>query len=207
MNNKESRKINLYGASGHAKVILDIISTVKDVEVAYIFDDDDSIDQLLGQKVFSPSVHQDKLNQYPIIISVGSNPVREQLVNDLESSSFSQVLIHSSAQVSEATELKEGSVVMPLAVINASTVVGWHSIINTAAVVEHDCELGDFVHISPNATICGGVQIGKGTQIGAGAVVIPNVSIGENCIIGAGTVVNKNLPDGVKVVGNPARII
>jgi len=200
-------KINLYGASGHAKVILDIISTLKDVEVAYIFDDDESVTSLLGHKVFSPSVHYDKLNQYPLIISIGSNTARELLVNQMKSSSFSQALIHSSAQVHEATQLKEGSVVMPLAVINASTLVGRHSIINTAAIVEHDCELADFVHISPKACICGGVSIGHGTHIGAGAVVIPNVSIGENCIIGAGTVVNKNLPDGVKVVGNPARII
>jgi acetyltransferase EpsM len=200
-------KINLYGASGHAKVILDIISTVKNVEVAYVFDDDESVTSLLGNEVLSPSVHQDKLNAYPLIISIGSNIAREQLVNQLESSLYSKALIHSSAQVSEATELKEGSVVMPLAVINASTVVGRHSIINTAAVVEHDCELADFIHISPNACICGGVSIGHGTHIGAGAVVIPNISIGKNCIIGAGTVVNKNLPDGVKVVGNPARII
>jgi acetyltransferase EpsM len=201
------KKINLYGASGHAKVILGIIASIGDVEVAYIFDDDESITSLLGHEVLSPSVHYDKLNRYPLIMSVGSNSVREQLVNHLESSLFSKALIHSSAQVSEATELKEGSVVMPLAVINASTVIGRHSIINTAAVVEHDCELADFVHISPKACICGGVSIGHGTHIGAGAMVIPNISIGENCIIGAGTVVNKNLLDGLKVVGNPARII
>ncbi|WP_019037072.1 acetyltransferase [Psychroflexus tropicus] len=207
MNNKESRKINLYGASGHAKVILDIIASTGDVEVAYFFDDDESITSLLGHEVLSPSDHQDQLNQYPLIISVGSNSVRKQLVNRLESNLFSKALIHSSAQVSEAIAIKEGSVVMPLAVINTSSIVGKHCIINSGAVVEHDCELGDFVHISPNATICGGVQIGKGTHIGAGAILIPNISIGENCVVGAGTVVINDLPNHTKAVGNPARPI
>lgn len=205
MNSKESRKINLYGASGHAKVILDIISTLKDVEVAYIFDDDTSVTTLLDREVLSPSVHQDKLNEYPSIISVGSNPLREQLVNQLASSSFSKALVHSSAQISEETEILEGSVVMPLAVINASTKIGKHGIINSGAVIEHDCRIGDFVHISPKACICGGVSIGKGTHVGAGAVVIPNLKIGSNCVIGAGAVILKDVPDGAKVVGNPGK--
>jgi len=199
------KKINLYGASGHAKVTLDIIASIDDVEVAYIFDDDESITSLLGLEVLSPSVHYDKLNKHPLIISVGSNSVREQLVNQLESSLFSKALIHSSANVSEATELKVGTMVMPQAVINASTQIGKHCIINSGAVVEHDCRIGDFVHISPKACICGGVSIGKGSHVGAGAVVIPNLKIGKNCTIGAGALVLKDVPDGAKFVGNPAR--
>jgi acetyltransferase EpsM len=200
-------KINLYGASGHAKVILDIIATLDDVEVAHIFDDDESVTSLLGRKVLSPSVHADKLKEYPLVISVGSNSVREQLIKRLGISSFSKALVHSSAQISEEIEIFEGSVVMPLAVINASTSTGKHCIINSNAVVEHDCTIGDYVHISPKACICGGVSIGNGTHIGAGAIIIPGVKIGENVIVGAGAVVIKDVPNNAKVVGNPGRII
>jgi UDP-2-acetamido-3-amino-2,3-dideoxy-glucuronate N-acetyltransferase len=49
--------------------------------------------------------------------------------------------------------------------------------------------------------------IGKGASIGAHAVILPGVRIGKNSEVGAGSVVTKDVPDGVVVVGNPARII
>lgn len=200
-------KINLYGASGHAKVILDIISSLKDVEVAHIFDDDESIKSLMGHKVVNPSDHLDVLNKYPLVISIGHNGVREHLAKRLASGSFSEALVHTSVQISEETDILEGSVVMPNSVINASSRIGKHCIINSAAVVEHDCKLGNFVHISPKACICGNVSIGKGTHVGAGAIVLPNLKIGANSLIGAGAVVINDVPDNVTVVGNPAKPI
>ena len=93
------------------------------------------------------------------------------------------------------------------AIVQSCVQVGKHSIINTGASVDHDCVLGDFVHVSPHATLCGNVSVGEGTWIGAGAVVIPGICIGKNCIIGAGSVVVKDLPDGVKAYGNPCKIV
>ena len=46
-----------------------------------------------------------------------------------------------------------------------------------------------------------------GAFIGAGAIVIPGKKIGAWSIVGAGAVVINDIPDGVVVVGNPARII
>ena len=37
--------------------------------------------------------------------------------------------------------------------------------------------------------------------------VIQGIKIGHNCQVGAGSVVTKDVPDGVTVVGNPARIL
>jgi acetyltransferase EpsM len=51
------------------------------------------------------------------------------------------------------------------------------------------------------------VEIGDGTYVGMGATVLDNISIGKGCTIGAGSVVTKDLPDAVKVVGVPARIV
>lgn len=45
----------------------------------------------------------------------------------------------------------------------------------------------------------------KRASIGAGAVILPGLTIGENAVVGAGAVVTKDVPDGVTVVGNPAR--
>jgi acetyltransferase-like isoleucine patch superfamily enzyme len=49
------------------------------------------------------------------------------------------------------------------------------------------------------------VRVGDDTLIGAGAVVTPGISIGRDAVIGAGAVVVRDVPDGVTVVGNPAR--
>lgn len=44
-----------------------------------------------------------------------------------------------------------------------------------------------------------------GCVIGAGAVILPGVVLGRDSRIGAGSVVTRSVPEGVTVVGNPAR--
>jgi acetyltransferase EpsM len=96
---------------------------------------------------------------------------------------------------------------MATAVLNARASIGRHVIINTGAIVEHECVIADYAHISPNATLCGNVHVGEGSQVGAGAVVIPNIRIGSGSMIGAGSVVIRDVPNNTLVFGNPARAI
>ena len=92
-------------------------------------------------------------------------------------------------------------------IVQASSIIGHHSILNTKSSIDHDCKIYDFVHISPGATLCGNVEIGTGTHVGAGATIIPNIKVGKWCIIGAGAVITKNIPDYSLVVGVPGKII
>lgn len=89
----------------------------------------------------------------------------------------------------------------------ADAQLGEACIANHRAVADHECVLGNGVHLAPGATLCGCVRLGNNVMIGAGAVVLPRVKIGENTIVGAGAVVVRDLPAGVVVAGNPARII
>lgn len=47
----------------------------------------------------------------------------------------------------------------------------------------------------------------SGASIGANSTILPNLIIGKNSVVGAGAVVTKNVPDGVTVVGNPAKLL
>ena len=190
----------LYGASGHAKVIIDIVKS-EGKDIIGLVDDNESVFELLGYVVE---------HSLPIegsfIISIGDNKIRKIVSEKLSDKKF-ETAIHSSAIVSEYSKIGEGSVVMQGAIVQSSVTIGNHSIINTGASVDHDCIIGDYVHISPQATLCGNITIGEGTWIGAGTIITPGVSIGKWCVIGAGSVVTKNIPDNRLAVGNRCKII
>ncbi|TQD33488.1 acetyltransferase [Haloflavibacter putidus] len=198
-----NKNINLYGASGHAKVVIDSIMSSDDFYIGKIYDDNRHIDKLSGFSVRHSSEIDDKSD---FIISIGNNQTRKKIVNQYDFT-FTEAIVHFKAIVSPFAILGNGSVVMPLAVINAASKIGEHVIINTGSIIEHDCVLQDFCHISPNATLAGGVIIGEETHIGTGAIVLPGLRIGKNCTIGAGAVVTKNIPDNCTAVGIPAKPI
>jgi acetyltransferase EpsM len=93
------------------------------------------------------------------------------------------------------------------AILNPNVKVGKHCIVNSGAVIEHDCILDNFVHLSPNAALAGNVSIGEGAHIGIGSSIIQGVKIGKWATIGAGTVVLNDVPDYAVIVGNPGKII
>lgn len=82
--------------------------------------------------------------------------------------------------------------------------IGVGCIINTGAIVEHECCVGDFSHISINATLAGRVKVGHHVFIGAGSVVRDKITIGDNIIIGAGSTVTHDLFEPGTYVGSPA---
>ncbi len=59
-------------------------------------------------------------------------------------------LLHPSAAISKHSVIGVGSVVMAGAVVNICAKIGAFAIINTSASIDHDCILGDFVHVSPS---------------------------------------------------------
>ena len=194
----------LYGASGHCKVVIDIVQSSTRKTIEGVFDDNPLIKSVLNIPV--SKFEKEKFNkENELIIGIGNNKVRKELADNIKAKY--QTIIHTSAVVSKYVEILEGTVVMPNAVINADAKIGKHCIVNSRAVIEHDCMLGNFVHISPNASLAGNVKIGEGSHIGIGAHVIQGINIGKWATVGAGAVVIQDIPDGVTVVGNPARVL
>jgi sugar O-acyltransferase (sialic acid O-acetyltransferase NeuD family) len=193
----------LIGASGHAKVILDCLKNAG-VIVRGMFDKNDSLKTLKGIPVLGDYTFQNV--EEPLLIAIGNNKVRAQISKQFALKSFAKAIDPSSI-IADDVKIGDGTVVLHGTIIQSSAVIGNHCIVNTAASIDHDCVLGDYVHIAPKVALCGAVRVGEGTLVGVGAVVIPGVHIGKWCTIGAGTVVTKDIPDYAVVVGNPGRII
>ncbi len=192
----------VYGAGGHARVIVDCLESVGEL-VKGIIEPNDLLRDWAGYDVYKVIPLQAKNEDF--IIAIGSNFLRKQVTNQLNCNYG--IAHHKSAIISRDVKVHEGTVVFHRTVVQAGSVIGKHVIINTAATVDHDCQIGDYVHISPHASLCGIVAVGEGTQIGANATVIPGIEIGKWCMIGAGSVILKDVPDYAVVVGNPGKII
>lgn len=190
----------IYGASGHGKVIADILKKNGFTNIS--FWDDDPYAKVAGYYVCRPlpTFKEDK-----IIIAIGNNGARKR-INDSNDYQYDRA-IHPNSIIGENIIIQDGSVVMAGSIINSSTNIGKHCILNTSCCVDHDCEIGDFVHVAPNATLLGGVKIGIGTFIGAGSTILQGISIGEWAIIGAGAVILQDVPSNAVVVGNPGKIL
>lgn len=199
------RRVYLIGASGHAKVIIEILEGKMEIVIGGLQDMNPDIRSLLGYKVFEELPEKFNSAKDSLIISIGNNAIRKKLAESMDYNYTNA--IHYSANISKSAEIGKGVVIIAGASINASSKIGNHTIINTNASIDHDCVLEDFVHISPNVALAGNVEIGEGTHIGIGACVIQGIKIGKWCTIGAGAVIIKDIPDGATVVGNPGRVI
>lgn len=200
-------KLLIIGASGHGKVVADIALNMNKWRTIVFLDDDDDIKNSLGLKVIGKTEEAfDLIDEYDIFVGIGNNETRKKILEELVNKGASiPVLSHPSVVIGEQVEIDIGSAIMAGVVINSSTKVGKGCIINTGSTIDHDCNIDDFVHISPGTHLAGTVKVGKSTWIGIGSVVSNNLSITDGCMIGAGAVVTKDITESGTYIGVPAR--
>jgi sugar O-acyltransferase (sialic acid O-acetyltransferase NeuD family) len=200
-----TNRIFLYGASGHAKVICEILESQRLIPHGLI-DDNPLVTSLLDYPVYHTLQQAAVATDDHMLISIGNNRIRKAVAVKLKEVRFTSA-IHASAIISSRATVGEGTVVMPNVSVNVHCNIGRHVILNTNCSVDHDCVIEDFVHISPNAALAGGVKVGEGTQVGIGTCVMQNITIGKWATIGAGAVIIRDVPDYAVVVGNPGKVI
>lgn len=202
----------LYGAGGHARVVLDA-ARAQGLEVVAAIDDREglrgtTIDDvpIVGARDAIEAIRGQVDGMILGVGSVDAPSPRAAFYEQVKRYGLAlPMVVHPSATVAPTAFLEEASVVFAGAVVNPHARIGRNVIINTAAVVEHDCVIEDHVHISPGALLAGGVSVGTAGHVGIGAVIMQGVRIGTGVMVAAGAVVLKDVPDGARVGGVPAR--
>lgn len=109
------------------------------------------------------------------------------------------VILHENVEIGSNTCIDRAVV--------GSTVIGAGTKIDNLVHIAHGVKIGKNCIIVAGTVIGGSSEIGDNCTIGINASIKNKVKIGNNVTVGMGAVVLKDVPDGVTVVGNPARIL
>ncbi len=194
------KKVIIIGAGGHGRVISDIILACGD-EVAGFIDDRADV-KINGFKYLGSMSEIENYKDSLFIIGIGNNEIRRRIAKTYPHLNY-YTAIHPSAVISRTASVGAGTCVMPNVTVNSMSEIGEHCIINSGAVVEHDCKVADFVHLSPRVAIGGIVSIGELSHIGIGTSVVSEINICEKVIVGAGGAVNRDIKEPGTYVGVP----
>jgi len=203
--------IVIWGASGHAKVVADIIRLEGRFELQGFLDDvDPQQREFLGLPVLGGAGALGRLKMdgvTHIVFGFGNCEGRLKLSEVVRKEGFSlATVIHPSAVVAADVLIGAGTVIAAGAIVNPGATIGANVIINTRASVDHECEIADGAHICPGVTLGGSVIVGTAAWVGIGTTVKDHINIGARALIGAGSVVVSDIPAGVVAYGVPARV-
>ncbi|MCP2005434.1 UNVERIFIED_ORG: sugar O-acyltransferase (sialic acid O-acetyltransferase NeuD family) [Buttiauxella agrestis ATCC 33320] len=195
-----NRPIVILGGGGHASVLVDILKD-QGKEIKAII----SPDGIGSRKVFAgiqlfrsdSDIEQFSNQNVDLVNAVGMFP-RSTIRHDINEKFIRlgyrfATVISKNACVSEFANIHEGVQILNRVVIHSGATINAHTVINTGAIIEHDCTIGTYNFISPGAILCGQVKTDNNVFIGANATVIPNIEINEGAIVAAGAVLSRTL--------------
>ena len=209
----QSPPLVLLGGGGHAAVVAEVALTAGWTVAGFLDDDLD------GNQMRPPGMPRlGAINDLSAILAghsherrglvghaaVGDPGLRRRWLDAL-ADAVAGPIVHPSAVISPSVELAEGTFIGPLAVVNARAKVGRGVIVNSSAVIEHDCVLGPFSHVAPGAALGGAATVGSDALVGINAALLPGVRVGNGSTLGAGAVATSDVPDGATATGIPAR--
>jgi sugar O-acyltransferase (sialic acid O-acetyltransferase NeuD family) len=199
----DAQAILIYGGGGHGKTLIDLLRRLGNYRIAGIIDDGvPTGTMIMGLPVLGGVEALPELYQRGVRLAVnavggiGNLAIRVQVFRRLAAAGFvCPALIHPRAVVEASAMLAPGVQVFAQAYVGSEARVGFGGIVNTGAIVSHDCVLGDYVNISPGAILAGEVQVGSGALVGMGATVNLQVKIGAGARIGNGATVKADVAD------------
>ena len=210
-------KIVIWGATGQAMVLEELLSSTS-ATIEVFFENDTNVNspiegvpiyyQEAGFNQWLSSIENSSEFYYLVAIGGNNGNARYKIGEKLKDAGLRPyTAIHQTAFVAKNAILGEGVQILANSNVCARVKVGKYSIINTAASIDHECIIGNNVHIGPGAKLAGSVIVEDNVFIGINATVLPRIRLGKNAVVGAGAVVIRDVSEGSVVVGNPARII
>ena len=209
-------RIAVFGSGAQAKYVLEAFSLSKSFAVDSIIDLGGNEDRI-GTRMYDVPImawNDDylcdlaKRDVRMAIVTHSNSAEKEKTMIDLMKRGFEFInAIHPHSIIAGSAILGKNVIVNAGAIIQPFATIGTGVMIHAGVIIEHDNCIGDFVNLAPGVKLAGWVTVKKGAYIYTNASVIPRITVGENAVVGAGAVVVNNVPDRVKVVGTPARII
>lgn len=203
-------KIVILGAGGHAKSLIDTITAQGKYEITGLVSQEGASVlsyPVLGDDTILEQLYKSGIQNAAMGIGyTGNGNTREQLYLKLKKIGYKfPPIIDPQASIGKNVQIGEGTFVGKRTVINAESRLGNLSIINTSAIIEHECVIEDYTHVAVAAVVCGNVRIGKSCLIGANSTIIQGIHITDNVVVGAGGTVIKDIGNCGVYVGSPAR--
>ncbi|MEY4618768.1 MAG: hypothetical protein RL101_954 [Actinomycetota bacterium] len=205
-------KLFMLGAGGHARVLQEILEQAGHELTGFIAPgaaESSLLGELTRYSDEEAIKHLSRENSL-LINGVGSVRMPEfrwKIFQSYAAEGFNFLQLQAqTSHVSNSATLMAGVQVMHMAVIHSDAHIEDNVIVNTGAIVEHGCKIGNSTHIAVGAVLCGNVTVGEASHIGANATVLQGVTIGDYVTVGAGAVVTKDVPSFSKAVGVPAVI-
>jgi sugar O-acyltransferase (sialic acid O-acetyltransferase NeuD family) len=202
----------IVGAGGHGAVVAEAARAAGWDSVAHFDDRWPAVTESRGWPVRGNLAELTaRLTQFGpqsdgLVVAIGDNARRLELSLALAQAGAPLVtVVHPFSAVSPTAELGAGTVVLAGAVLNAGTRVGTACIVNTRASIDHDCTIGDGVHICPGVTLAGHVSVQDLAWMGIGSCAIQGVKVGRAALVAAGATVVDDVAPGARVAGCPAK--
>ena len=202
------QQVVVYGAGGHARVLIDMIRQSRpDLHIVGIIDDGPNPPAaVLGIPVLGDSSRFTEIREAGVqhaVLGIGAvtnNALRIELYEKLRDQGFSVPnLIHPDASVEPSVRMGDGNQIFAGAVVSSTAELGRNTIINSNVVVSHDCRIGAHTHLTPGAILAGGVTVGENTVVGMAVTIYLGLTIGKDVQIANGVNIMRDVDDGAVV--------
>ncbi len=197
-------QIIIYGAGGHAKAVMEMVQAIGAFRIAGIVDDNSALTgtsvqgiPVIGTREILPQLFEQGIrlaaNGVGGIINLN---IREQLFDLLSAQGFAfPILRHPRATVEPSAQIFDGVQIFGNAYVGSSVLLQPKCMINTGAIVSHDCEIGSYTHIAPGAMLAGHVHVGQKALVGMGVTTTIGITIGSGARIGNGAILLADVPE------------
>jgi sugar O-acyltransferase (sialic acid O-acetyltransferase NeuD family) len=197
----------IFGGGGHGKTVIDLVRAMGTYRIVGVIDDGlTQGSEVLGAPVLGGAQDLAEWRARGVRLAVnavggiGNVAVRIKIFEMLEKAGFvCPTLVHPSAVVERSAALEAGVQVCAQAYVGSAARVGFGTLINTGAIVHHDCVVGRVVNLSPGATLAGNVRVEDHAQIGMLATVNVQITIGKGARLGNGCTVKADVPPAGRV--------